>query len=134
MKNRKSKKSKKPDPYGYELIIDLHNCEVSKFNKKSLESYFIGLCKAIDMERRGLHFWDDLDSPLEERPTLPKTQGISAVQFIVTSSVVIHALTRLGAAYVNIFSCKYFDKKTAEDLTLKWFNPKKHYSKFIERV
>ena len=27
-------------PYGFELIMDLHNCDVSTFNRKSLDAYF----------------------------------------------------------------------------------------------
>ena len=38
-------------PYGLELIMDLHDCNVSKFNRQSLRGYFIKLCNAIDMER-----------------------------------------------------------------------------------
>ncbi|GAH48101.1 unnamed protein product, partial [marine sediment metagenome] len=50
-------------PYGYELIMDLHGCDVSKFNRTSLDNYFEKLCKAIDMKRCNLHFWDDVGLP-----------------------------------------------------------------------
>ncbi len=125
-------KSKRP--YGFELIMDLHDCDASKFNRKSLRKYFAKLCKAIDMERCELYFWDDVGVPPEERQTSPKTKGTSAVQFILTSTIVIHTLDLLKAAYINIFSCKPFDKQVAEKLTKEWFGAKECRSHFIERI
>lgn len=124
----------KEKPYGYELIMDLHKCNVSKFNRKSLGSYFTRLCKAIDMKKCESYFWDDEGLPPEQCQTLPHTKGTSAVQFILTSSVVVHTLDLLEAAYVNIFSCKKFDKGLAEKITKEWFEAEKHYSHFIERI
>ncbi len=121
-------------PYGFELILDLHDCDVSKFNRTSLRKYFVKLCKAIDMERCELHFWDDVGVPPEERQTSPHTKGTSAVQFILTSTIVIHTLDLLKAAYINIFSCKPFDRQVAEELTKEWFGAKECRSHFIERI
>lgn len=121
-------------PYGYELILDLHGCDVSTFNRSSLDKYFENLCKAIDMQRCVLHFWDDVGVPPEERQTLPHTKGTSAVQFILTSTIVIHTLDLLKAVYVNVFSCKPYDAKIAEKLTKEWFGAKECRSHFIERI
>ena len=57
----------------------------------------------------------------EEQQTHPKTKGTSAVQFILTSTIVIHTLDLMKAAYVNIFSCKDFDTDEAAEFTAKWF-------------
>jgi S-adenosylmethionine decarboxylase len=108
-------------PYGYELVLDLHGCNISTFTRQSLRQYFTDLCRAIDMERCELHFWDDEGVPPEEQQTSPQTKGVSAVQFILTSTIVIHTLELLEAAYVNIFSCKAFDRDVAEKLTKEWF-------------
>lgn len=121
-------------PYGYELILDLHNCDVSTFNRTSLRKYLAKLCKVIDMKRCELHFWDDVGVPKEEKQTLPHTKGTSAVQFILTSNITVHTLDLLKAAYINIFSCKSFDRKVAEDLTKKWFGAKECRTHFIERT
>jgi S-adenosylmethionine decarboxylase len=121
-------------PYGYELILDLHGCDVSKFNRASLEEYFAKICDAIDMERCDLHFWDDDGVPPEERQTSPHTKGTSAVQFILTSTMVVHTLDLLKAVYVNIFSCKPFDRNVAEELTKEWFGAEKCKAHFIERI
>lgn len=121
-------------PYGYELIMDLHECDVSKFNRTSLDEYFEKLCKAIDMRKCERYFWDDVGLPEEEKQTSPHTKGTSAVQFILTSSIVIHTLDLLKAVYVNIFSCKEFDEKVAEEITKEWFGANGCRSRFIERV
>jgi S-adenosylmethionine/arginine decarboxylase-like enzyme len=121
-------------PYGYELIMDLHGCDVSKFNRTSLDNYFEKLCKAIDMKRCDLHFWDYDGVPEEERTNEAHLLGTSAVQFITTSNITIHTLELLGAAYVNIFSCKPFDEKAAEKVTREWFGANGCRTRFIERI
>lgn len=121
-------------PYGFELILDLHDCDESTFNRKSIKAYFEKLCDAIDMKRCDLHFWDDLGVPEEERQTSPHTKGTSAVQFILTSNITIHTLDLLKAVYVNIFSCKPYAKELAEKLTIDWFKAKTCRSNFIERL
>lgn len=125
-------RSKKP--YGYELIMDLHGCDVGKFNRRSIEQYMVAVCDAIDMVREELYFWDYEGVPLEERPKEPHLLGTSAVQFITTSNILIHALDLLQAVYVNIFSCKPFDEKVAEQITKDWFGAKQCRSHFMERI
>lgn len=120
--------------YGFELIMDLHGCDVSKFNRTSLDNYFEKLCKAIDMVKCARYFWDDVGVSPEERQTSPHTKGTSAVQFILTSNIVIHTLDELGAVYVNIFSCKPFNREVAEQLTREWFVANKCTTHFIERI
>src|ERR1700704_6059502 len=93
-------------PYGIELILDLHDCDASTFTRSAIKGFFDELCELIEMEACDLHFWDDVGVPEEDQQTLPKTKGTSAVQFILTSTIVIHTLDLMKAAYVNIFSCK----------------------------
>ena len=90
--------------YGIELILDLHGCDASRFTRASISEYFERLCILIDMQREELHFWDDEGVSEEDKQTSPHTQGTSAVQFILTSSIVIHTLDQLKAVYINIFS------------------------------
>jgi len=125
---------KSEKPYGYELILDLHGCDACTFNRESLDTYFENLCKAIDMVKCERYWWDDVGVPEEEQQTSPHTKGTSAVQFILTSTIVIHTLDELQAVYVNIFSCKAFDEKMAEQITKKWFSAKECRTHFIERI
>ncbi len=124
----------KRKPYGYELIMDLHNCDVSKFTREDISVFFVELCDLTKMQRRDLHFWDDLDTPIDEQQTSPHTKGTSAVQFILTSSIVIHTLDLKEDVYINIFSCKHFDEKVALDFCKKWFSSSDCISHYIKRV
>ena len=118
-----SKKSakKKLHSYGKELILDLHDCDSKKFNRKTLRRYFRELCDLIKMQRADLHFWDDVGVPKAQRQTLPHLVGTSAIQFIMTSNVTIHTLDILKAVYLNIFSCKDFNPKVAAEFSRKFF-------------
>ncbi len=122
-------------PYGYELILDLHGCDPSTFNRPSIENLFKRLCKQIKMTRCDLHFWDDVGVAPEEQQTSPHTKGTSAVQFILTSTIVIHTLDLMGAVYINLFSCKEYDKDKAEAFSKEWFKASGDCrSHFIERI
>ena len=108
--------------YGTELILDLHECDASRFTRQGIESFFEKLCELINMEQCDLHFWDDVGVPVDEQQTDPKTKGTSAVQFILTSTIVVHTLEFLKTVYVNVFSCKAFDTDEAANFVAAWFS------------
>ncbi len=110
--------------YGKELILDLHGCNINTFNRKNIKTYFQQLCKLINMEACDLHFWDDENVPEEERQTDPNTIGTSAIQFIITSNIIIHTLDLLKKVFINIFSCKDFNSDLAASFTEDWFGGK----------
>ena len=119
--------------YGKELILDIHNCNPSTFNRKSIRKYFKELCKLIDMERGKLCWWDDLYTPEGEKETEPHLVGTSAVQFIKTSNITIHALDILKRVYLNIFSCKDFDGQIVLQFSEKWFKGNAANKKIVRR-
>ncbi len=119
--------------YGTELILDIHNCDPSTFNRKSIRTYFKRLCILIDMERCKLCWWDDYNVPSEEQETEPHLKGTTAIQFIKTSNVIIHTLDLLKKVYLNIFSCKDFDSKVVQKFSEEWFRGKVVNSHKIER-
>jgi S-adenosylmethionine decarboxylase len=110
-----------PRAYGQELILDLHGCNADLFGRPAIERFLRALCDLIDMERCDVHFWDDVGIPEHEKQTDPRTKGTSVVQFILTSTIVIHTLDLKKAAYVNVFSCKEFDTDEAAKFTAAWF-------------
>jgi S-adenosylmethionine decarboxylase len=110
------------DAYGQELILDLHGCDTRAFTRHNIDNFLEALCHHIDMERCDLHFWDDVGVPPDEQQTHPKTKGTSAVQFILTSTIVIHTLDLMEIVYINIFSCKDFDTDDAARFTADWFD------------
>lgn len=121
------------NPYGKELILDLHSCDSTTFNRESIRNFFKELCKIIDMERCRLSWWDDYGVPPEERETKPHMKGTSAVQFIRTSTITIHTLDLMNNVYLNIFSCKDFDSNIAKEFSKEWFRGKIANSHVIER-
>lgn len=112
------------ESYGKELILDLSGCSVKTFTRESIGNYFDKLCELIDMDAEDRYFWDDEGLPPEQCQTNPKTCGVSAVQFILTSTIVVHSLTKLYKVFINIFSCKDFDVNAARKFTIKWFDSK----------
>ena len=113
------------DCYGKELILDLHECDVSKFTRESIEQFFIGLCDLIEMERCGLHFWDYKGDQEGYDEAADHLKGISAIQFISTSNIMIHTLDVLERVYLNIFSCKEFNTYKASKFSIEWFGCQK---------
>lgn len=111
-----------PSPaYGMELVLDLHDCDHTLFTREGLTTFFAELCRRIEMEREALHFWDYEDCPQYKRTAPPHLKGTSAVQFIKTSSIVIHALDDLRRVYINIFSCREFEVAAAVDYATEYF-------------
>ncbi len=108
--------------YGKSLALDIHDCDVSKFNRKDIEAYLVELCDdVIDMERAELQWWDYEDEPEEYAKAPAHLKGVSCVQFIMTSTIVIHSLEDLGKVFMDIFSCKDFDEVATAKFTADYF-------------
>jgi len=121
-------------PYGKEFVLDLHGCDISRMNRDGLKLYLDHLCKLIGMEQCGLHFWEEEYIPKEEWDSNPHLQGLSAIQFIKTSSIVVHAIYGMERFYLNCFSCKDFDEKLTTEYTLSFFGGKVVNYKSLERI
>lgn len=120
--------------FGKELILDLHQCNPKVFTRSYLDAYFIGLCKLIDMEMCERYFWDDLDTPEEEKETEEHLVGTSAIQFIKTSNITIHTLDLMERVYINIFSCKDFKEEHVEVFTQRFFGGTVVNKVVVERI
>ena len=107
--------------YGKELILDLHNCDSSKFNEVDLTKFFAELCDLIGMSAEQLNFWV-YDDPIEKAAAPPHLKGTSGVQFISTSNITIHALDDMKCVYLNIFSCKSFKSTIVKEFCEAWFD------------
>lgn len=114
--------------YGYELVLDLYGCDKKAISsKKRLQEYVDKLCKLIKMKKFG-------------RTLLPYfgqkkafTKGYSLVQLIETSSITGHFSEYWGRAYINIFSCKEFDRFAAKKFTCQFFQAQKIKNRFLIR-
>jgi S-adenosylmethionine/arginine decarboxylase-like enzyme len=104
----------------YELLVSLIDCNID-FNKKNICNYINKLCKLIKMEKHGKTIiWEDSHNKIKEF-----RGGISAFQFIKTSSIVIHSFEKFNNCYVDIFSCKKFDFDKTKKFSKEFFKAKK---------
>ncbi len=114
--------------YGYELVLDLFECDAKVIsNKKKLQEFVDKLCKLIKMKK----FGKTLLPYFGEREEF--TKGYSLVQLIETSSITGHFSDHWRTAYINIFSCATYDEKLAEKFTKEFFGAKKIKARFLTR-
>lgn len=108
-------------PYGYSTILDVVECDSTTFTRDSIEKFLSALCEAIDMEREDLHFWDYDSDPQGYAAAPSHLRGVSAVQFIKTSSIVIHTLDDLGIMFIDLFSCKPYKEAVVKAVVVDHF-------------
>ncbi|QQG49645.1 MAG: S-adenosylmethionine decarboxylase [Candidatus Berkelbacteria bacterium] len=114
-------------PYGTELMLDMHGCNPEMFTKENLGKYISEVLELIQMERHGEPvFWEDNSG-------IPHLDGVSAMQFIKTSTLVIHCMKLMKLSLVNIFSCKEFDPKVAEEFTKNFFGAQAVVARVVTR-
>lgn len=120
---------KKAVTYGYELILDLYECNPEIISsRKKLQEYVDKLCRLIKMKKYGKTWIPYFGQKM------PHTKGYSLVQLIETSSISGHFSEEKKSAYINIFSCKLYDYQKAREFTKKFFGARKIKSRLIIRV
>jgi len=119
--------------YGMELVVDVVDCSVLLFTRKSIEGFLARLCEMIGVRREDLHYWDYEGDPEGYEEAEPHMKGISAVQFISKSTVVIHTIEEGGLAMINVFSCGQFDGPAVSALCGQWFQGRIELATVIER-
>ena len=112
--------------FGYHLMLDCAGCNDNIKNKEQIAKFAKDIVKRIDMEAFG--------EPIIEfmLPGDPK-QGYSLVQLITTSNICVHFIDPDYTAYVDIFSCKEFNKEIAKECFLEYFNPLSMKEHFLHR-
>ena len=102
--------------WGMSYSVDLYNCNPETIrDADKVKEYVRILCDdIINMKRYGecqvVHFGDD-----------PKVTGFSMTQLIETSLVSGHFANNTNAAYLDIFSCKWYDIDKVRDFSEKFF-------------
>ncbi len=118
--------------YGREILLDVIGANIVRFNRKNIEQYCISLCDKLRLERGPLHFWD-YDNDEDKAVAPPHLQGVSAVQFIMTSSIVIHTLDNTKQVIVNVFGCGEINAAVVERITIAFFGGRVINMHSIER-
>ena len=122
-------------PYGYTLSLDMNNCNSEKFNRIDLAEFLNELCEKIDMTPEKLVWWDyenENKADLIDEPD--HLVGTSVVQFITTSSIVIHTLDRLKKVYIDLFSCKVFSDNIVAKFCEEYFSGEISNRHYYERI
>jgi S-adenosylmethionine/arginine decarboxylase-like enzyme len=94
--------------------IDLHGCQRRRLeDPKSIRAFVTDVIEAIGMRAHG---------PLRlERFGDGELEGWSAMQFIETSSITIHADEFSGRCFIDVFSCLQFDPEIAGTIAVAHF-------------
>ena len=101
-------------PWGMLAAIDLHGCEFGPLaDPDNIRAFVPAVIEAIGMQAHG---------PLRlERFGDGDLEGWSAMQFIETSSITIHADEVSGRCFVDVFSCRLFDPEHAAAVAVDHF-------------
>lgn len=101
--------------WGLYCSVDIHNCDPDIIrDAEMIRQYAIQLCDLIEMKRFGetqvVNFGED-----------ERVAGYSMVQLIETSMISGHFANLTNTAYIDIFSCKYYDPEVAAQFSLSYF-------------
>jgi S-adenosylmethionine decarboxylase len=119
---------KKEITYGWELILNLYDCDLEAISsKKKIAQFSKELCEIIKMVPYG--------KPLIPYfgHNKPHTKGYSLVQLIETSSITAHFSEHKRSVYLNIFSCMPYDEKKAKAFSKEFFGAKRVKAHYIIR-
>lgn len=106
---------RRTNAWGLDTGIDLHGCdEYAIQNAGSIKEFVIALCEKIQMKRFGecivVNFGED-----------EKVAGYSMTQLIETSLISAHFANASRAAYIDVFSCKFYNPADVADFAKEWF-------------
>lgn len=113
--------------WGLLTSVDLYSCNSKTIrDAEAIKKYVSELCLLIEMKRFGdtkvVHFSED-----------EKVAGYSMVQLIETSLISGHFTNSTNNAYIDIFSCKYYNPLAVEEFTKKFFEAKETKMHYILR-
>ena len=107
------------DYWGYHTVFDCWDFDRTAIQDKNTVIKFITtLVNDIDMVPIG--------SPQITQTAIGQDdkEGFTAIQIIETSSITAHFINSTGSLYLDVFSCKKFDREIVQMLIKQFFNPK----------
>ncbi|MFA6171161.1 MAG: S-adenosylmethionine decarboxylase [Patescibacteria group bacterium] len=106
--------------WGLHAVIDLYECDLSLISsEEQIRKFVIELCKEIGMKRHGETHIDRFGDGVTV------SEGYSFMQFIETSSITAHFDEPYKKAFIDIFSCKFFEAEKAVIFSQNFFKSKK---------
>lgn len=120
---------KKPEPFGYELLLDLYGCKEGACDDLTLCYNFLDqIVDALGMEKQAPPGIFRSDAT-----RFPDKAGLSGWAPLIESSIVIHTLTPKNFISVDVYCCKIFDPNVARKMCQKFFSPRKIDEQYLER-
>jgi S-adenosylmethionine decarboxylase len=114
--------------WGYHLTLDCHSCDREAIKDPRVVQEFIdSLLLRIDMQPIGP---THIEYTAAE---FPDKAGLTAVQIIVTSTIVAHFIDSTGDLYLDVFSCKQFELEAVVDTVNTFFKPEKLRPNYLTR-
>lgn len=112
--------------WGKHVLLNLRGCNLARISSaRNIEAFSKTLVEKIDMVAYGVpqlvHFG------VEDK------KGFTLVQLIETSNITGHFCESTNEAYLDVFSCKDFDRKVVKNIALEYFEPCAIYSRSILR-
>ena len=107
------------DYWGYHSVFDCWDCDRTAIqDKNKVRNFITTLVKDIDMVPIG--------NPQISQTAIGQDdkEGFTAIQIIETSSITAHFINSTGSLYLDVFSCKKFDREIVQMLIKQFFNPK----------
>jgi S-adenosylmethionine decarboxylase len=115
--------------FGYELLLDLYDCKPGVCDDLTVCYNFLDeVVGFLGMEKQAPPAIFRSDAT-----RFPDKAGLSGWVPLIESSIVIHTLTPKDFITVDIYCCRAFDVKKAEEFCRRFFAPKKVECQFVER-
>ena len=104
--------------WGILTSIDMHSCDPEIIrNSEKIKEFTYKLCDLIEVKR----FQDCVVVHFGEKE---EVAGFSMIQLIETSLVSGHFANKTNNAYIDVFSCKYYDPKVVLEFCKEFFKCK----------
>ena len=112
------------NPWGVLTSVDIYGCDPDIIkNRDKIKEFVYELCDLIDMKRFGdcqvVHFGED-----------EKVEGFSMTQLIETSLISGHFANASSRAYLDVFSCKFYEPREVAEFAVSYFRGS-HYKMHI---
>ncbi len=101
--------------WGISTALDLYDCDPQTIrDAKKIRAFVVELCDRLEMRRFGecqvVDFGED-----------ERVSGFSMTQLIETSLISGHFANATNAAYLDIFSCKYYEPQVMAEFAVGFF-------------
>ena len=115
--------------WGYHLVLDCKNGRnLNEDSEEDIRVFIKELVNKIDMVAYG-----EPNIAYLPTPKTPEKSGWSVVQLIYTSSITCHFADESGDFYLDVFSCKKFEKDIVIEYVKQYFSPFSVKEKYLLR-